>query len=256
MSLNDESEASQLLFGRAETKRPVPLAVRAAVEFLGTLTFVLFGAGTAAHLGLTDGGAPSVAAAGAHGVVTMVLIYLWADISGAYFNAGPTITDILRRQLPLVDGLVYLVVQACGCLTAGGILRGIYHSMFKDSGTFTLGTPTFNPALGIDSTSAFFIEFLGGTLLMMAAYTSGAKGHGSGVTGLAVGGSLFVIFLFGATLDGAAMNPWRWLGPAVASQTFQPGWWIYIVGSPAGFMFGFLIAAALHRWIPSPSKDE
>lgn len=36
-------------------------------EFLGTLIFVLFGAGTAAHLGATDFGAPSPGAALAHG---------------------------------------------------------------------------------------------------------------------------------------------------------------------------------------------
>ena len=28
-----------------------------------------------------------------------------------------------------------------------------------------------------------------------------------------------MIFLFGATLDGAAMNPWRWLGPGAAACT-------------------------------------
>jgi len=223
------------------------------VECIGTLTFVLFGAGTAAHLGVTDSGAPSIGAAGAHGVITMVLIYLWADVSGAYFNAGPTLTDMVRRQLPLFDGFLYLFAQACGALAAGGILLGIYSKEVPDS---MLGTPVFNTAIGIHTAQAFFIEFLGGMLLMIAAYTSGRKGHGAGSTGLAVGGSLFVIFLFGATLDGAAMNPWRWLGPAVASRTFQDGWWIYIVGSPVGFFCGFLVAAGLHRWIPLPPKEE
>src|SRR4051812_15474404 len=92
--------------GRPSRPR-VPLPLRIVVEYLGTLIFVLFGAGTAAHLGSTDSGGPSISAAAAHGLITMVLIYLFADISGAHFNAGPTITDMVIQKMPVLHGALY-----------------------------------------------------------------------------------------------------------------------------------------------------
>jgi len=226
-----------------------PLFIRLIVEFLGTLTFVFFGAGTAAHLGATDGGAPSPSAALAHGIVTAVLIYLFADVSGAHFNPGPTIVEMYTRKMNIVTGLLYMLFQAGGALSAGGLLLIIYGTHHP------LGTPTFNDhnllLPPIHTVQAFFIEFIGGIFLMVTAYTSARKGHSPATSGLAVGGALTVIFLFAATLDGAAMNPWRWLGPAVASRTFNDGFWIYLVAPPAGFVVGHLIAAGLHSYIPS-----
>jgi glycerol uptake facilitator-like aquaporin len=45
-------------------------------------------------------------------------------------------------------------------------------------------------------------------------------------------------------VTGASFNPARWLGPALASNTY-PDFWLYIVGPIAGAV----LAAALYQWL-------
>jgi len=213
--------------GDHEEKRSYLLPSRLVVEFFGTLAFVFFGAGCASHINVE-----LVAVSAAHGVITMVLIFLFAHVSGAYFNAGPTVADMVFRRLRFVDGLLYLVFQASGGIVGGVMLLLIYgkHS--------ALGTPALAP--GVTVLNGFFIEFFGTMMLSIVANLS-TSGHHTRAAPLAIGATLFCIFLIGAPLDGAAMNPWRWLGPAVASRNFAHYLWIYFVGPISGFLTGHLL---------------
>ena len=58
--------------------------------------------------------------------------------------------------------------------------------------------------------------------------------------GLAVAADIF----FGGPLTGAAMNPARWFGPAVASG-FYDNWYVYWVGP----LIGAIVAAVLYRYV-------
>ncbi|CAF1113711.1 unnamed protein product, partial [Didymodactylos carnosus] len=57
--------------------------------------------------------------------------------------------------------------------------------------------------------------------------------------GCLIAGAMLLWLYVGADRDGAALNPWRWLGPAVASSTYASYAWIYWVGPVAGFMLGY-----------------
>jgi glycerol uptake facilitator-like aquaporin len=58
-------------------------------------------------------------------------------------------------------------------------------------------------------------------------------------TGLIIGGALGLAVMVVGPATGAALNPARWLGPALVSGTFT-NFWIFIVGPVAG-----ALAAAL-----------
>lgn len=64
----------------------------------------------------------------ATGAALVVLITVFGPISGAHFNPAVTLVAVLRRDLPVVTALAYLVVQ-----TVGAIL-GVWaaHAMFGE----------------------------------------------------------------------------------------------------------------------------
>ena len=71
------------------------------------------------------------------------------------------------------------------------------------------------------------------------------------VAGAVIGGTVGLCALVGGPLSGAALNPARWLGPALLSGSWQHAW-IYLVGPLAGALvgawgYGALIGALPHR---------
>ncbi len=62
------------------------------------------------------------------------------------------------------------------------------------------------------------------------------------IGGLAIGLAVAADILMGGPLTGAAMNPARWFGPAVASGNFD-NWYVWWIGP----LIGALAAAAIYR---------
>eukprot|EP00698_Gefionella_okellyi_P004704 TRINITY_DN1429_c0_g3_i1.p1 TRINITY_DN1429_c0_g3~~TRINITY_DN1429_c0_g3_i1.p1 ORF type:complete len:250 (+),score=29.37 TRINITY_DN1429_c0_g3_i1:75-824(+) len=239
----DEPHVQEYLTPKTQPR--YSLVAKLIAEFIGTAAFVFFGAGTASHPGVE-----LTAVSAAHGVITMILILLFAPVSGAHFNAGPTLVlgvadlfkDSKQHALQKVGEIfAYLVAQGAGCIVGGYMVLGIYGS------SSSLGTPALNSSLNVTQIQGFLIELFGTFFLMIVIQMVANQPLSSQAT--AIGGMLFVIFLVGAPLDGAAMNPWRWLGPAVASQTFKPELWIYWAGPIGGFAAGYIAFVLYQRLI-------
>jgi len=202
------------------------LVTKLLVEFFGTMAFVFFGAGTANHPDVE-----LIAVSAAHGLVTLWLVYVFGEISGGHFNAAVTIVMFIEQKMKVLHALLYLVVQAVGCVCGGLLLWWLY------GGGTTLGTPQLSEGvmdyqgLGIEFVCTFFLI---NVVLFSTSY------HSHKEAAFPIGFAVFTSFLVGAPLDGAALNPWRWLGPAVVSQTFDSYLWIYLVGPVAGMLFGYL----------------
>lgn len=64
----------------------------------------------------------------ATGAILVVIILMFADISGAHFNPAVTLTFLLRREIGLGLAAAYIVVQAIGAL----IGMGVAHAMFEE----------------------------------------------------------------------------------------------------------------------------
>lgn len=207
-------------------RQPAPLRARLICEFIGTCLFIFFGAGCA----VKQPGLLTVSAA--HGLVTMWLVYVFGPVSGGHFNAGATFAFAVSGKMSLKEFIGYLIAQALGALTSGALLLCIY-----GHGT-TLGTPGL--ALHISVMRGFAVEFICTIVLSFVIFfTTSHNAHKEAA--LPIGLTVFSCFLLGADRDGAALNPWRWFGPAVASNSFHSTAWIYIVGPIGGFICGYFL---------------
>jgi len=57
--------------------------------------------------------------------------------------------------------------------------------------------------------------------------------------------------LAGGPITGAAMNPARWLGPAIAAG-FYTNWYVYIIGP----LVGGALAGLSYRYVFAPPEDR
>lgn len=205
-------------------KQPTPLNVRLICELVGTCLFVLFGAGCAAKTG------DALTIAAAHGIVTVWLVYVFGSVSGAHFNAGVTLAHAVDGKMKAIEVIGYLIAQALGSLLAGVLLLWLY-----GSGS-TLGTPGLRT--GVTVMNGFAIEFICTVVLSFVIFfTTTYNTHKEAA--FPIGLVVFSSFLLGADRNGTALNPWRWFGPALVSQTLSPFAWIYTVGPLAGFLLGY-----------------
>jgi glycerol uptake facilitator-like aquaporin len=209
--------------------QPPPLRARLCCELIGTCLFIFFGAGCATK------GPGLLAASTAHGLVTIWLVYVFGPVSGGHFNAGATIAFAIDGKMKIIEIIGYLVSQAIGALLAGVLLLALYGT------TSPLGTPALAP--GIHVMQGFAIEFICTIVLSFVIFfTTSYNSHKEAA--FPIGLTVFSSFLVGADRDGAALNPWRWFGPAVVSRTFHTAAWIYVVGPIGGFVVGYLFFRA------------
>ncbi|CAF0995149.1 unnamed protein product [Adineta steineri] len=142
----------------------------------------------------------------------------------------------------IVEIIGYLVSQAIGALIGGALLLALYGS---DN---TLGTPALSP--GVTVLRGFLIEFICTTILSFVIFFTTSY-NTQKEAAIPIGLVVFSSFLLGADRDGSALNPWRWLGPAVFSHTFKSEAWIYTVGPIGGFLLGYVlfrIYKAIWNW--------
>jgi MIP family channel proteins len=217
---------------------PPPLRARLCCELIGTCLFILFGAGCAAKLPAPDpliAPAALLTASTAHGLVTIWLVYVFGPVSGGHFNAGATIAFAIDGKMKIIEIIGYLVSQAIGALLAGVLLLALYGT---DS---ELGTPKLVPPNTV--MQGFAVEFICTIVLSFVIFfTTSYNSHKEAA--FPIGLTVFSSFLIGADRDGAALNPWRWFGPAVVSRTFHGDAWIYTVGPIGGFVVGYLLFRA------------
>lgn len=105
------------------------LARRLAAEFLGTagLLAVIIGAGImAVNLSGGNDGVALIGTTAAIGAGLVVLIWLFAPVSGCHINPAVTLAFLLRKEISGRDAGLYVVVQAAGGLA--GML--VTHLMF------------------------------------------------------------------------------------------------------------------------------
>jgi len=106
------------------------LARRLSAEFVGSLLLagVVIGSGILAD-GLS-GGNGGVALLGntlATGAILFVLIVTLGPVSGAHLNPAVSLVMVLRRELPVRDAVLYMVLQVAGCVLGAWLA----HAMFE-----------------------------------------------------------------------------------------------------------------------------
>lgn len=219
--------------------RAAPLASVLAAEALGTFLFFFVGMGAvvlSTHTGDGAGGLLGVALA--HGLALAVLVSALGAVSGAHFNPAVTFAVWIAGHIELARAGLYLVAQAAGAVVAALLLRSVFpESSWGPSG---IGTPALGE--GIGPAAGMTIEAVLTILLVMAVFGTAIDRRAPKIGGLAIGLAVAADILMGGPLTGAAMNPARWLGPAVVSGTFAD-WYVWWIGP----LLGAAVAAGIYR---------
>jgi MIP family channel proteins len=201
-------------------------------EAIGTFVFFFIAAG-AALVATGDPAAALLIVALAHGVVLAVLVSSFGAVSGGHFNPAVTLGLWIAGQIDVVKGVAYMVAQLLGGAAAGFALA----YFFGDVGPAV-------PALGegVDVIEGILLEAIMTTVLLFAVFGTAVDARGPKIGGLAIGLAVAADILFGGPLTGAAMNPARWFGPAVAAGAFD-NWFVWWIGP----FLGAIVVAVLYR---------
>jgi MIP family channel proteins len=218
-------------------------------EFLGTFALVFFGAGAVCtERFLQTNGSGPLGAALATGLTVSVLSIAFGHISGAHFNPAVTIGYWVTKRLNTVEVLGYWISQILGGIVAAFLLKAVLPR--DDAWQPVLGgTPdlvrdfTRFPAMGLEALITFFL------VLVYFATTAEDNLESRSLSGFAVGLVYTIGILVAGPFTGAALNPARAFGPALASSHWASQG-VYWVGPIAGGCLAGLIYDSLYARKP------
>lgn len=196
----------------------------AIAEFVGTFSLVFFGVGS-----IVAGGT-LLEVALAHGLAIAIAVSLMAHLSGGVFNPAIQIALWVTGTMATVRSAVYVAVQLAAAVAAAIAIRWVVPAAFEAAGG---GTPDVMPGLAIGK--AVVVEAVTTFFLVWAVFASAVDDRGTlrTLSGLAIGLTITIGMLATAPFTGAAMNPARWFGPALATGDWA-NWWVWIAGPIAG----------------------
>jgi MIP family channel proteins len=214
-------------------------------EFFGTFALIFFGAGSiCADQFLRAGGQAGVGLLGialAHGLAIGIMVTSLGHISGGHFNPAITIGCWVTRKISTFDALAYWVAQLAGATVAAYLLRLLPVDVW---GPVQLGTPGL--ASGISRANGMIFEGIMTFFLVFVVFATAIDSRGAfnKIAGFAIGLTITMGALFGGPFTGAALNPARAFGPALASNhwTNHGVYWIGPLagGVAAGFIYNTL----------------
>ena len=192
-------------------------------EFLGTFGLIFAGTGaiivndqtgTLGHAGI----------ALTFGLVVLVMIYSFGDVSGAHLNPAVTIGFAAagRSEWRSVPG--YIGAQCAGAFAASGVLKFLFPASAYLGATLPAGSASQSFVLEVLLT--FFL------MLVVLSLSTGAKEKGI-TAGLAIGALIGLESMFAGPICGASMNPARSLAPALVSGHLDH-LWIYLAAPILG----------------------
>ena len=210
-------------------------------EAVGTFLFFFVGAGSVVLTSHTGDGSPGlVGVALAHGLVLAVLVSAFGAVSGGHFNPAVTVAVRLAGRIEWSHAVMYVVAQLIGALAAGFALRAVFpESSWSPT---NIGTPALGAGISVGAGIA--IEAILTLLLVLTVFGTAIDARAPRIGGLAIGLALGADILMGGPLTGAAVNPARWLGPAVASGAYAD-WYVWWIGP----LIGAIVAAVLYRYV-------
>ena len=202
-------------------------------EFIGTFALIFVGIGA-----IRTAGHDVLAVALAHGLTIAAFVSATMHISGGQLNPAVTFGLVCGGHMTWADAIRYWISQLLGATAAALICLGIFGRDVVVTGTPQLGT-------GISPGGGILVEAILTFFLVFVVHGTGIDERGRRVAGLAIGATVTLDILFGGPLTGAAMNPARVFGPAIASNFWKAHYvyWIgpLIGGAAAGFVYSLFI---------------
>ena len=226
---------------------------RLVCEFLGTFALCFFGIGA---IIMTQGSNLLVIAL-AHGLAIGLMITAVGHISGGHFNPALTVGLFLGRKISLPESIAYIVTQIVGAVAACLVLMTIFPKGLRDAVAFGIpavgaGVDLGGVQIAYDNTNALIAEIVMTFFLMFVVYGAAVDTRSvKAIAVLAIGLTISIDIMMGGNVSGAAMNPARYLGPAIVDGNFND-FWIWIVGP----IVGAIIAAVIYVFVLNPEINE
>ena len=217
-----------------------------AAEFFGTFTWVFIGAGSICADQMLKAGGAGLGAVGialASGLAVAAMVTAIGHISGGHFNPAVTIGFWVSRKIGTLEGLAYWVAQLLGAIAAAYLLTFLFPEEVWRA--VRLGTPAMVSDLPV--INGIVIEAVLTFFLVAVVFGSAAdpKGGAKNLAGFAIGLTVAADILMGGPLTGAAMNPARALGPALAAKAWAHHgvYWVgpLLGGALAGWLYSLLL---------------
>jgi len=199
----------------------------AVAEFVGTFALIFFGAGSI----IAVQGQDLLAIALAHGLTIAIMVSCMAHVSGGVFNPAIQIALLVTGKMSPARSAIQIVAQLLGAVAAAYTLKYLAPSAAFDA--VDGGIPAV--AAGYASGKAVLVEAVTTFFLVWAVFATAIDPRGtfSSIAGLAIGLTISLAILATGPLTGAALNPARWFGPALATTDWTNAW-VWIVGPVCG----------------------
>ncbi len=208
-------------------------------EFIGTFTLIFVGVGAIASDAMTGHMLGLTGIALAHGLAIAVMVSATAAVSGGHLNPAVTFGALVAKKIDVLNGIAYMVAQCLGGIVAAYVLKLAIPEQVLAATSF--GVPVVTK--GATVMQALFTEIVLTFFLVFVVFGTAIDKRAPKVGGLFIGLTVAMGVMMGAAISGAAMNPARFLGPAVAGGGFDNAWlyWIgpFIGGGLAALIYKF-----------------
>jgi MIP family channel proteins len=203
-------------------------------EFIGTFALIFVGIGAT-----KTAGDNVLAVALAHGLTIAAFVSATLHISGGQLNPAVTFGLVCGGHMKWTNALPYWIAQCLGGIGAALICRGLFGRDVVINGTPQL-------AINLAAWQGILVEGILTFFLVFVVHGTAVDERGPRrVAGLVIGATITLDILFGGALTGAAMNPARVFGPAVAANFWHDHYvyWIgpLVGGALGGFVYRLLI---------------
>ena len=212
-------------------------------EFAGTFALTLAGAGAVCMDAVTGGRLGPLGTALSYAAAISATYYAFPG-SVCRVNPALTLADLGVNRAPLLRGVFALAAQLLGAACAGLFL----HAVLSGGQPDLLNAPVFLGSCdphGIGYRAATLIEAVL-TFFLACTVSASVPRRRRALGPMAVGAAALFGGLSAGPLTGAAMNPARAFGPAIATGHWSQHY-VYWVGPLAGAVLAALIAPYLVR---------
>lgn len=213
-------------------------------EFLGTLTLVFMGCGSAVFLGVEAGGG-HLAVALAFGLAIVATAYVIGGVSGCHINPAVSLAMLMQKRLSGKDFAGYVVAQVLGALAGAGLLKVLTGSFGLVDLTGALGANGVANAGGIGG--ALMVEVILTFIFVLAILGVTSEEKNGSVAGIVIGLTLAFVHIVGIPLTGTSVNPARSIGPAVfAGGQALSDVWVFVVAPLVGAGLASVVYSAFY----------
>lgn len=203
-------------------------------EFIGTFLLVFFGTGSVVISQEYNGIIGAFEIGVTFGITVWLLVQFLGIFSDCHINPAVTISFLASKNIPVNQGLKYILLQLIGALLASITLWMLFPSNLNLGSTIPSGTWQ----------ESFIYEFFLSFTLMAVILISTTYVKLQKFAPFLIGFTVFLEAWLAGPICGASMNPARSFGPAIVSGNIEI-LWLYFVAP----ILGMLLAVFLNKFI-------